>query len=31
MQAWVEKCLEVGTDEYGWRMADHIVGIAIKP
>ena len=30
MQAWVEKCLEVGMDEHGWRMADRIVGIAIK-
>ncbi|KAM5534734.1 hypothetical protein V8D89_011598 [Ganoderma adspersum] len=30
-EAWVEKCFEVGTDEHGWRMADHIVGIAIKP
>ncbi|PIL27383.1 transporter [Ganoderma sinense ZZ0214-1] len=32
-EPWVEKCLEVGTDEdeYGWRMADHVVGIALKP
>lgn len=30
MQAWVQKCLEIGADEHGWRMADHIVGIAMK-
>ncbi|RPD79269.1 S-adenosyl-L-methionine-dependent methyltransferase [Lentinus tigrinus ALCF2SS1-7] len=30
-EAWVEKSLEVGTDEHGWLLADHIVGIVSKP
>ncbi|TBU55102.1 hypothetical protein BD310DRAFT_979866 [Dichomitus squalens] len=25
-----EKCLDVGADEHGWRMADLIVGVAMK-
>ncbi|TBU27358.1 hypothetical protein BD311DRAFT_807754 [Dichomitus squalens] len=29
-EAWVQKCLDVGADEHGWRMADHIVGVAMK-
>ncbi|KAK7683031.1 hypothetical protein QCA50_013703 [Cerrena zonata] len=28
---WVQKCLEVGQDEVGWMMADHIIGIATQP
>ena len=30
LQVWVQKCLEVGQDEYGWMMADHIIGVAKK-
>ncbi|KAI0325792.1 S-adenosyl-L-methionine-dependent methyltransferase [Cubamyces sp. BRFM 1775] len=29
-QAWVDKCYEVGTDEHGWILADHIVGVVSK-
>ncbi|KAI0349776.1 S-adenosyl-L-methionine-dependent methyltransferase [Trametes cingulata] len=29
-EAWVEKCLEVGTDEHGWMLSDHIVGVVSK-
>ncbi|KAH8075998.1 S-adenosyl-L-methionine-dependent methyltransferase [Cristinia sonorae] len=29
-EAWVEKCVETGQDEYGWMMSDHIVGVARK-
>ena len=30
LQVWIQKCLEVGQDEYGWMMADHIIGVAKK-
>ncbi|KAI0777550.1 S-adenosyl-L-methionine-dependent methyltransferase [Trametes elegans] len=29
-EAWVEKCLEVGSDAHGWMLSDHIVGIVSK-
>lgn len=29
-QAWVEKCMEVGTDEHGWMVSDHIIGVVSK-
>ncbi|TFK86400.1 S-adenosyl-L-methionine-dependent methyltransferase [Polyporus arcularius HHB13444] len=29
-EAWVEKCMEVGADDHGWMLADHIVGIVSK-
>ncbi|KAI0674170.1 S-adenosyl-L-methionine-dependent methyltransferase [Trametes maxima] len=28
--AWVDKCVEVCTDEYGWMLSDHIIGIVSK-
>lgn len=30
-EAWVQKCIEAGNDEFGWMMSDHILGIARKP
>ncbi|KAJ3519061.1 hypothetical protein NM688_g9358 [Phlebia brevispora] len=30
VQSWVQKCLEVGYDDMGWMMSDHIIGIARK-
>ncbi|KAI0367250.1 S-adenosyl-L-methionine-dependent methyltransferase [Pilatotrama ljubarskyi] len=29
-EAWVEKCVEVGSDEHGWMLSDHIVGVVSK-
>ncbi|KAF7794018.1 hypothetical protein EIP86_005146 [Pleurotus ostreatoroseus] len=30
LQAWVKKSLEIGSDDFGWMMSDHIIGIARK-
>ncbi|KAL1941554.1 hypothetical protein VTO73DRAFT_6993 [Trametes versicolor] len=29
-EAWVQKCMEVATDEHGWMMSDHIIGVVSK-
>ncbi|CAL1709345.1 unnamed protein product [Somion occarium] len=29
-EAWAQQCMEVGLDELGWMMSDHIIGIAQK-
>ncbi|OJT11508.1 hypothetical protein TRAPUB_11980 [Trametes pubescens] len=29
-EAWVEECLEVGTDEHSWMLSDHIIGVVPK-